>query len=158
MNLWLQKEFIIETTLTPDEVKEKLQQVIETGPRYYGLFKRLVNKEFEGELWENNFSIRKGKYFARKIEMVINGTFTKNGTGTQLILNMRVKTAVFVAFTYIFLSGFIFLIHPDIENKWLGVLLFITWEVLFVVNFIRLRSKFSKECALVRTFFDEQVQ
>jgi hypothetical protein len=147
------KEYIITSKLPVQEVKERLQQVIETGPRHYGLFKKPVNKEFEGEILVNSFTINKGNYITPKINIVISGTFEHKDEVTLVVLKIRYNFAVLVSLVVVVLTAILNIFLSIQKEKWWATFGLSVLLVFFVLNFFLRHSNFKEESDRVATFF-----
>ncbi|HEY9618729.1 MAG TPA: hypothetical protein V6C78_00085 [Crinalium sp.] len=98
MNFLPQEDLVIETSLSPDEVRQKLDAV--TGPPCLNPFKRRDRKPFEGRLNGNSFEITRTSLYRNSFLPVIRGKFQSNGSGTDLQIRMRLHkfVGIFMSF------------------------------------------------------------
>ncbi|HBF38424.1 MAG TPA: hypothetical protein DDW50_14040 [Firmicutes bacterium] len=88
------ENFEIESTLSPDEVKERIANHIETNMPLFKLFYS-GGKEFKGKIRDDHFLISRIIRYNNSFLPMIEGTIYPNNFGSNIKITMRLHKLVF---------------------------------------------------------------
>lgn len=132
MKLFPSKEFVIETTLSADEVKEKLLKLFnkKRGRDYYNFLKtkRLENKYYYGFIEGEKFALYYDDFFvilkseslhdsAKNNEFMSRGTFKEKGEKTVIFITVDTarRSSLYRFFSFLFTIA-VLLLFIKFEN------------------------------------------
>lgn len=121
------------TKLPEQEVLRRLSNCVE--PKRFG-FRKVSDKEYEGDINDNSFDISKIIQYRNSFIPQIKGTIQKNNQGTQIEVTMQLHVFVFVFLIFWCSFALLFFIGigiRDIENRKISVELLIPFFMLLFV-------------------------
>ncbi len=101
------EKLTIHTDLTPEQIKEKLEQFVEPYQMFRNTFKQ-PNKPYNGKIQETSFRITRNINYRNSFLPVIKGKIMPNdyGKGSQINITMSLHSFVIVFMTFwLFMVG-----------------------------------------------------
>lgn len=177
VKLFPKREFIIETELSVDEVKEKLLQLFnkKRGRDYYNLLKtkRLENKYYYGFIEGEKFALYYDDFFvmlkseslhdsAKNNEFMCRGTFKEKGDKTIVFITVDTarRSSLYRFFSLLFTVA-VLLLFFKFKNQISSVINVIYFSLLisiigFCLRFYFRNQYFNKVKLFLNTFFEAE--
>jgi hypothetical protein len=122
--------FTITTNLTPDEVRKRLSDVIES-PQPLGFWSPF-GKPYEGEISGDNFEIKKIPRFSKSMPPVVQGKIIPEALGCKIIVEIKPPLGITIIGT-LFLVFFLVMIAGSMSGMELLFVLFLLYCLILIL-------------------------
>jgi hypothetical protein len=158
MKLFPHQAYIINTTLTTNEVNKKLKQVVGEKKAFRSPLKSKKNdKFFEGEVTASSFVISRVIYYQNSFKPVVKGSYKSVEGGTEIIITMSLPKMI-VAFIVFWCVFDVFLILLGAAEMYVnGGFSFLVGlgAISLVLPFVGIKLGYPKEAAEVKSAFNQ---
>lgn len=165
MNLLPYENITYKTALTPEQIVEKIQNVIEPKKtfRMTGIFSSKDHRPYEGEVDHNSFDIRRIIGYRNSFLPIIKGQIEQDINGTTIIVKMRVHyfVTVFMLVWYGSLGsaflGIFFSALFDGSFEYIGLFPLAMFFFGYLMTIVGFKSESEKSKKFLAKVFDSEI-